>query len=296
MVLHAPVLVSEVLTGLLPKEGDTILDGTLGHGGHSRLLGEAIGPQGTLIGLELDRDALAKARERLGDIPPKKVLRLANYRNLDQVLKEEGILGLDVVLLDLGIGSHQLESGRGFSFMEEAPLSMNFSQEEDVFSAKALLGVASEEELEQIIRGYGEEKNAHRIARAIVEGRKKKPIEKAGDLARIIREVVPRKPWQKIDPATKTFQALRIAVNDELGALQEALPKAWGALKEGGRLGVISFHSLEDRIVKHFFKEREEEGVGRRSTKKPITAGPAEIKENPRSRSAKLRIIQKIVL
>lgn len=295
MALHVPVLVTEVVTGLLLKKGDIVLDGTLGHGGHARLLGEAIGPKGTLIGLELDRDALRVAEENLKDLPVKKVLRRANYRNLDQILQEEGIGGLDAVLLDLGIGSHQIESGRGFSFMEDAPLSMSFSQEENVFSAKALIGAASELELEQIIRGYGEEKNAHRIARAIVEARSKEPIEKASDLGRIIREAIPRKPWQKIDPATKTFQALRIAVNDELGALSEALPKVWSALQEGGRLGVISFHSLEDRIVKHFFKEKEEEGAGQRITKKPITAGPTEIKENPRSRSAKLRIIEKIV-
>lgn len=295
MTLHVPVLVTEVVTGLLLKKGDIVLDGTLGHGGHARLLGEAIGPRGTLIGLELDRDALAVAEENLKDLSVKKVLRQANYRNLDQVLHEEGIGGLDVVLLDLGIGSHQIESGRGFSFMEDAPLSMSFSQEENVFSAKALIRAASELELQQIIRGYGDERNARRIARAIVEARIKWPIEKASDLGRIIREAVPRKPWQKIDPATKTFQALRIAVNDELGALSEALPKAWSALREGGRLGVISFHSLEDRIVKHFFKEKEVEGVGRRITKKPITAGSTEIKENPRSRSAKLRIIKKIV-
>jgi 16S rRNA (cytosine1402-N4)-methyltransferase len=295
MTLHVPVLVTEVVTGLLLKKGDIVLDGTLGHGGHARLLGEAIGPRGTLIGLELDRDALAVAEENLKDLSVKKVLRQANYRNLDQVLHEEGIGGLDVVLLDLGIGSHQIESGRGFSFMEDAPLSMSFSQEENVFSAKALIRAASELELQQIIRGYGDERNARRIARAIVEARIKGPIEKASDLGRIIREAVPRKPWQKIDPATKTFQALRIAVNDELGALSEALPKAWSALREGGRLGVISFHSLEDRIVKHFFKEKEVEGVGRRITKKPITAGSTEIKENPRSRSAKLRIIKKIV-
>lgn len=295
MTLHVPVLVTEVVTGLLLKKGDIVLDGTLGHGGHARLLGEAIGPRGTLIGLELDRDALAVAEENLKDLSVKKVLRQANYRNLDQVLHEEGIGGLDVVLLDLGIGSHQIESGRGFSFMEDAPLSMSFSQEENVFSAKALIRAASELELQQIIRGYGDERNARRIARAIVEARIKGPIEKASDLGRIIREAVPRKPWQKIDPATKTFQALRIAVNDELGALSEALPKAWSALRERGRLGVISFHSLEDRIVKHFFKEKEVEGVGRRITKKPITAGSTEIKENPRSRSAKLRIIKKIV-
>lgn len=295
MSSHVPVLAKEATALLLPKKGSTVLDGTLGHGGHGALLGEAIGPEGTLIGLELDRDALQVAEENLKGLPFKKVFRQANFRNLDQVLKEEGIGELDAVLLDLGIGSHQIKSGRGFSFMEEAPLLMSFSQEKNAFSAKALVGAASELELEQIIRGYGEEKNARRIAQAIVEARSKGPIEKASQLAEIIREAVSRKPWQKIDPATKTFQALRIAVNDELGALSEALPKAWGALKKGGRLGVISFHSLEDRIVKHFFKEKEEEGIGRRITKKPITAGLAEIKENPRSRSAKLRIIEKCV-
>jgi 16S rRNA (cytosine1402-N4)-methyltransferase len=295
MALHIPVLAHEVVAGLLPKKGSTVLDGTLGHGGHARLLGAAIGSTGTLIGLELDRDALGVAEETLKDLPAKKILRLADYRSLDRVLEEEGISELDVILLDLGIGSHQIESGRGFSFMEDGPLSMSFSQEENVFSAKALIGVASEKELEQIIRGYGEEKNAHRIAQAIVEARSRGPIEKASELAEIIRRAVPRKPWQKIDPATKTFQALRIAVNDELGALGEALPKAWKVLTKGGRLGVISFHSLEDRIVKQFFKQKEEEGEGRRITKKPIVAGPAEITENPRSRSAKLRIIEKLI-
>jgi 16S rRNA (cytosine1402-N4)-methyltransferase len=212
-------------------------------------------------------------------------------------LDQAGVAGVDGIIFDLGLSSNQIEeSGRGFSFKTDEPLLMTMKkdpQSSDI-TAYEIVNSWSEESLADIIYGYGEDRFARRIAKAIVMAREIQSIETAGQLSDIIASVVPKFGFKKINPATKTFQAIRIAVNDELGAIKEALPKAFSRLNTGGRISIISFHSLEDRIVKRFFKEKSEAGEGRLINKKPITPSPQEIAENPRSRSAKLRIIEKI--
>ncbi len=220
-----------------------------------------------------------------------------NFRNIDKVLDEAGVSQVDGILFDLGLSSNQIEeSGRGFSFKTEEPLLMTMKknpQSSDI-TAHEIVNSWSEESLADIIYGYGEDRFARRIAKAIVMARAVRPIDTAGELAEIVASAVPRFGFKKINPATKTFQAIRIAVNDELGALKTALPKAFDRLSRGGRMSVISFHSLEDRIVKRYFKEKGDLGQAKIITKKPITPSPEEIAENPRSRSAKLRILEKI--
>jgi 16S rRNA (cytosine1402-N4)-methyltransferase len=292
---HEPVLFKEVVDGLSPKEGETVVDATLGHGGHALLLGERLGKDGTLIGFELDPEALLVSRERLSELLCKKIFLGESYRNMTQMLAGEGITAVNAILFDLGIGSHQLgASGRGFSFQVDEPLSMRFDAGTGL-SARDLLRAATVEDLTSIIGGYGGEKYAKRIAEAIIRERQIEPIESTKRLHDIVWQTVP--PWARhgrINPATKTFQALRMAVNDELATVTEGISQAFRLLAPGGRLAVISFHSLEDGIVKRFFKEKKERGEGEVYYKKPVTATSLEISNNPRSRSAKLRIIKKI--
>ncbi len=293
--MHIPVLLSQTIEGLDLHEGDVVFEGTVGLGGHSEVLCEKIGGSGFLIGTDADADSLALAEERLGSTPCKKFFACDNFRNIDHVLKQAGIEKVNAILLDIGLSSRQLDIvPRGFSFLRDEPLIMTFQSEGEGITAHEIVNEWAEESIADIIYGYGEERFARRIARGIIEHRKLKPIETSGALAEIIKESVPFPArFGRIHPATKTFQALRIAVNDELGALREGLSKGFEHLAPNGRMAVISFHSLEDRIVKEFFRARAQEGLASLVTKKPLTASEQELQENPRSRSAKLRILKK---
>lgn len=295
--MHIPVLLKEVVELLDLKKGDTVVDATINRGGHSKEICERIGESGTLIGIDIDDDALKEVKKNLKDTKCRIILENDNFRNLDRLLKKNEIKKVDAVLLDLGFSSNQMDSSeRGFSFQKDEKLLMTFKNnpsEEDL-TAKEIVNEWDEENIADIVYGYGEEKFSRQIAKKIVEIRKEKPIKTTQDLIEIIEKAVPS--WykhKKIHFATKTFQALRITVNDEIGALKEVLPKTIKVLGDKGRLAVISFHSLEDRIVKIFFKEQKEIGVGKIITKRPIAPEREEVLANPRSRSAKLRVIEK---
>lgn len=298
--MHIPVLLHETIRGLEIKDGEILLDGTLGGAGHSIALIKGK-KKITLIGLDADGDALYQARVKLNDYlegsDAKVFLEKTNFRNLEKVLQKLNIEKIDKVLLDLGLGSHTYESGRGFSFQKDEPLLMTLDNEannENSVTAYSVVNEWSEETLADIIYGFGDERYSYRIAKAIVHARDKKPIQTTAELSDVIYGAVPYfYRHGKINPATKTFQAIRIAVNDELNALKQTLESAWKYLSAEGRIAVISFHSLEDRIVKTFFNQLEKDGKGSNLTKRPITPADEEINENPRSRSAKLRIIQK---
>src|SRR3989344_3053569 len=284
---HISVLLREGTEGLAIKEGATVFEGTVGLGGHSRVLCEKKGKPGFIIGTDADQEALSIAEERLKDLPCKKLFFCDNFRNIDSVLAKAGVEKVDAILLDIGLSNRQLEvTPRGFSFMRDEPLLMTFRSSGDGLTAREIVNEWAEDSIADIIYGYGEERFARRIARGIVEARAMKPIETTGQLVEIVKKSVPAR-FSKINPATKTFQALRIAVNDELGALREGIAKGFARLAPEGRMAVISFHSLEDRIVKEFFRERAKEGSATLVTKKPIVPSEREIKENPKSRSAK---------
>lgn len=271
------------------------LDGTLGGAGHALAIAKALKGKLGIIGFDRDPAAIERAKELLNGKAGKVILENGDYRNLEAVLAKYQIEKVDMILLDLGISSDELEtSGRGFSFLKDEPLLMTMGDPATYpFTAKDIVNGWEEETLANIIFGYAEDRFARRIAKAVVNYRTKKPIETSTELAEIVKSAVPAFVRRgKIHPATKTFQALRIAVNDELNALREGLKKGYEKLNEGGRMAVISFHSLEDRIVKDFNKEQEKNGA-KIITKKPITASDEEIAENPRARSAKLRILEK---
>lgn len=291
MSVHKTVLLNETIEGLNLKPNAVVVDGTFGGGGHSIEVCKRY-PGVRLIAFDQDKKVFTEAGERFKSFNVTFVND--NFRNLDSATKD----GIDGIILDLGLSSDQLEnSGRGFSFMRDEPLLMTMKENpssEDV-TAYDVVNNWGEESLADIIYGYGEEKQARRIAKTIVEFRKKQEIKTTFDLVKVIEEAIPAKFRKgRIHFATKTFQAIRIAVNDELGALTEGLEKGFGLLKKGGRMSVISFHSLEDRVVKKFFKAKADEGKGMLVNKKVILASDEEIKSNPRSRSAKLRIIEKI--
>ncbi len=299
---HTPVLLKEVMEYLNPEPGDVILDATVNGGGHAREILKKIGPEGTLIGIERDSAILEKLKSRMGGAE-NIILINGNFRDLDELIAPFKITELDGALFDLGMSSLQLEppegaAGRGFSFQKDEPLLMNFKREigPSDLTAADIVNKWSEQDIKEILYEYGEERYGRRIASAIAERREKRPIETTFDLVDIIRTSVPPnyRNSRKINCCTKTFQALRIAVNDELGALKEGIAKAWEMLAPGARIAVISFHSLEDRIVKIFFRGLKAAGEGKILTKKPVTASEEEKKENPRSRSAKLRVCEKI--
>jgi 16S rRNA (cytosine1402-N4)-methyltransferase len=296
---HVPILLSEVIAGLAPRPGGRYLDGTLGGGGHAAAILAASIPDGLLVGIDADPAALAAAGERLAVFGRRARLVHGNFRDMVRLANEAGVERLDGILLDLGVSSHQLDTpGRGFSFLAEAPLDMRMDPTADETAAD-LVDRLSEIELADVIYRYGEERGSRRIARAIVEARRKQKIATTNALAAIVERAMGGRHG-KIHPATRTFQALRIAVNRELESLEEALPQAVELLAPGGRIAVIAFHSLEDRIVKQFF--RAESGYGgvataarlRIITKKPIEAREEETRSNPRARSAKLRIAERI--
>jgi 16S rRNA (cytosine1402-N4)-methyltransferase len=286
-VRHVSVMPDEVLRLLDPKPGETWVDCTVGGGGHARLIAGRIAPGGRLIGLDQDPTMLDRARSQLVDLPVELVH--ANFDQLPEILRNRGIEAVDGVLADLGFASDQMgEAVRGFSFREDGPLDMRLDPTTGATAAD-LVNTMSEAGLADVFYEFGEERQSRRVARKIVERRKAKPFTTTGELADLVRSCV-RKSGN-IDPATRVFQALRIAVNDELGALDRLLAALPRIVKPGGRAGLISFHSLEDRRVKHAFRTAQ---VWEPLTKKPVEATDEETARNPRSRSAKLRVARRI--
>jgi 16S rRNA (cytosine1402-N4)-methyltransferase len=307
---HQPVLYKEIIHALQPHQGGRYVDGTLGAGGHARGIMEVSAPDGQLLGLDVDPQALALARKNLAPYEQRIHLAQDSYTSLATQLTQLDWDAVDGILLDLGASSMQFDTPeRGFSFLQDAPLDMRFGPHVSQTAAE-LVNESSERELADLIYQYGEERESRRIARAIVRAR---PLLTTRELVAVIESVSPRRgsfdKLRRVHPATRTFQALRIAVNDELASIKEVLPHAVAALRSGGRLAVISFHSLEDRIVKDFFREQSKDLVNppyeriyeeeRKATlkevnRKPIVPSDDEIKSNPRARSAKLRIAEKL--
>jgi 16S rRNA (cytosine1402-N4)-methyltransferase len=286
---HISVLPTEILAGLDPQPGQTLIDATVGVGGHTRLLAQRVRPNGLVIGLDQDPAMLAQAGTALNGLPV--CLVHANFENCLEILQKLQKGPVDALLADLGFCSDQLANpARGFSFQHDGPLDMRLdaSQGEPV---SALVRRLQEKELADVIYQYGEERFSRRIAKAIVATRKTAPLETTGQLAELVRRCVPRSKGSHIDPATRTFQALRIAVNDELGALERLLIALPDCLKLGGKAAIISFHSLEDRMVKRAFRDGTTWEV---ITRKPLVASDEEMTANPRARSAKLRIARRI--
>jgi 16S rRNA (cytosine1402-N4)-methyltransferase len=308
--VHVTVLPDETLDLLAPRPGGRYIDGTLGGGGHTALLLARSAPDGRVLGIDADPAALDRARLRLSSEVEagRLVLARGNFAALADLAGDAGFAPVDGILLDLGLSSDQLaDRARGFSFAADAPLDMRFDPARGQ-SAAELVNTLDEADLADLIYRYGEERRSRAIARRIVAQRGRAPIERSGELARLVESVIRGRPGG-IHPATRTFQALRIAVNDELGSLEAALPAALDTLRPGGRIAVISFHSLEDRIVKHFFQAEERGCVCPRElpacvcgrsprlrilTRHPVTAGEAELAANPRARSAKLRAAERL--
>lgn len=302
--VHVPVLLTEVLDLLAPRPGGVYVDATAGGGGHSQALLQRSAPDGRVLSLDADPEAVSRLRAALSPYGQRSVVVQANFRQLAAVARSTGFDAVDGVLMDLGLSSDQLaDGGRGFSFLVDGPLDMRFDPGQAVTAADLVNGL-SERELADLIYELGEDRLARRIARAIVAAR---PIRTSGQLAEVIAQAVGRR--ERIHPATRTFQALRMAVNDELAALAEALPQAVDLLRPGGRLAVISFHSLEDRTVKQFMQREardclcppsaptctcQHRAVLRLVTRKPVQPSPEEILRNPRSRSARLRVAEKL--
>ena len=295
-MIHKTVLLNESIEKLNLKTGAIYFDGTLGGAGHSSKVCSDFGGAVRIIATDRDNLAIKNAEEKLSKLGCNADLILSDYRHLDTVLTNLRVDKVDGILLDLGLSSDQLEtSGRGFSFKNNEPLLMTFSENEQKVDAKVILNNWSEETIADILYGYSDERYSRRIAKAIVSRRLKKPIETTFQLVEIIKSAVPVGYQRgKTHFATKTFQALRIAVNDEITSLKEGMKKGWDFLKNGGRIAIISFHSVEDREVKNFFRDKVKNGEGKLINKKPIIPSDEEIKENPRSRSAKLRVIEKI--
>ena len=305
---HVSVLLNEAVELLNPHAGGRYIDGTLGGGGHAAEILARSAPDGRLLGLDLDPEALDRVRERLGSFGERLVLVHDSFANIERVARWEGFVPVEGILLDLGLSSFQLASlERGFAFSVPSPLDMRFNPEGSVPSARDLVNSLSADELTDILRRYGEEPRARQIARAIVLARGRRPIETTAELAHVVERVVHR--VGKTQPATRTFQALRIAVNHELEALEKALPEAVEILGPGGRLAIISFHSLEDRIVKHYFRSLANPCTcppglpvcvcGKLPTVRVLTRSGVrpteeEVAANPRSRSAILRAIEKL--
>lgn len=290
---HVSVLLQEVVDGLQVAAGEKYIDATLGAAGHSMAM---IEKGGIVLGIDQDADAIAyvqELRSKNQELSEKLKIAKGNFARIAEIARENGFGEVSGILFDLGVSSHQLDTGeRGFSFLSDAPLDMRMDASLAV-SARDLVNGLTKGELVELFTKYGEEPFAKRIAQEIVSVREKKSIESTHELASIVARVYP-KGNHKVHPGTKVFQALRIAVNDELRSLEEALPQALGTLKKGGRIAIISFHSLEDRIVKQTFLKWEDEKLGKIITKKPIIPGTEEEEKNRRSRSSKLRIFEKL--
>ena len=308
---HIPVLFHEIMDIMAPKAGEVFVDCTLGGGGHSRGFLERMGDDGRLIGIDQDTNALRAAQDNLAEFGDRVTYVHSNYNNLDEILNQYAPDGVDGILFDIGVSSHQLdEKDRGFSYMQDAPLDMRMDQSRK-FSAWDVVNTYSEDELHRIIKEYGEERWAKRIAKFIVDFRKDKPVDTTGELVDIIKRAIPKGAREEgSHPAKRTFQAIRIEVNDELGVLTRTISVAAKHLKKGGRLGIISFHSLEDRIVKEQFRylasdcicppelpfcQCDKVSEVKILTRKPVTATEEELAANSRSKSAKFRAVEKIV-
>ena len=290
---HIPVLLDEVIEALNLSADDNVIDATVGGGGHAQAILEAISPNGKLIGIDLDQMAIARASERLKKFRDRAILKQGNYTQIKQIAHESGISAISAVLLDLGLSLDQLkDESRGFSFLSEGPLDMRFSDQESA-TAFDIVNSWPENELIRIFQEYGEERRAARAAKHIVTARSHAPIQTAKDLAQVALRGAGKRG--RINPATRIFQALRIAANNELENVSKALPEAISILKKGGRLAVISFHSIEDRIIKQCFRflAREDNPSIRLINKKVIKPSREEQLKNPASRSAKLRVIEK---
>ncbi len=290
--LHTAVMTDEVIEGLRPRAGGRYLDGTLGGGAHTHALLHASAPDGTVCSLDVDRAALNRARDIFASFGDRWIGVEENFRFLDRVTTDQGLHPLDGIVLDLGFSSDELaDPSKGLSFLTDGPLDMRFGQKanEDGLTAAEIVNSWTQGDLEKLLRNFGEEPRAKTIARAIIQARKAARIIGTLDLVSVIIKAVPKHP-SRIHPATRTFQALRIAVNDELESLQLAIRAAERSLRPGGRLAVITFHSLEDRIVKRAFAESAWSPL----EKKPQTPSEREVRENPRARSAKLRVAERI--
>lgn len=292
---HIPVMLNEVIDYLKLGPGKIIVDATIGTGGHSKGIIERIMPAGKLIGIDRDRDSLSVARQRLGDFGPACEFVYGNFVNIDDILKNLNIKKIDGVLFDLGLSSYQLgDPNRGFSFQYEGPLDMRFDRNSFI-SAYDLINNLNEEEISTMLLTFGEERWHNRIAHFLVEERQKRSIATTRELSDIVVKAIPPKyRHYRIHPATRTFQALRIAVNRELETIEAGITKAVELLDSQGRICVISFHSLEDRIVKFAFRKFAASGSIKIVTAKPLTPQVSEIRENPASRSSKLRVAEKL--
>ena len=302
---HTPVLLRETVEGLALAPDATVIDATLGSGGHFSAILVKLGLHGTVLGVDADPIAVARVAQEIAqkDTQYARVLfATGNFRNISEIAKTQGLAKADAIVADLGWRSEQFGSsrelggGKGFSFSADEPLRMTFGDPATYpFTAADIVHSWREEDIAAVLKGYGEERFARRIAHAIVARRETKPIETSAELAGVVEQAIPSKYRRgRIHPATKTFQALRIAVNDELDALREFITASCALLSPGGRLAIITFHSLEDRLVKQALRALEEAGSMRRVTKKPITPTAEETKTHPRARSAKLRIAEKI--
>lgn len=307
---HTPVLLDQCIENLNIRPDGIYVDGTLGGGGHSFHICERLSEQGMLIGIDRDRDALEAAEKRLQEFSCRKYFVQSNYADIRTVLAEKGIEKIDGALLDIGVSSFQLDNAeRGFSYMQDAPLDMRMNREDDL-TAYDVVNSYDREELTRIIREYGEERWASRIAAFIVRARAEKPVESTSELVELIKEAIPARARRSgPHPAKRTFQAIRIEVNDELGELSRAVDEYLDVMNPGGRLCIITFHSLEDRIVKQKLQKRADpctcppefpvcvcgkKADIRKVTRKPIVAEASELDLNPRARSAKLRVCEKI--
>ncbi|VAX36051.1 16S rRNA (cytosine(1402)-N(4))-methyltransferase [hydrothermal vent metagenome] len=293
--MHIPAMQQEVIDYLKPKTGAVFIDGTLGMGGHARAILERIGLQGRLIGFDKDKQALEHARRNLSQFEAQCDFVYGDFRKIDEILEHLGVEAVDGILLDLGISSFQIDDPeRGFSIRHDGPLDMRMDQNNPI-SAFDLVNGLSEKEIDLILKEYGEERWHHAIAGYLVRERTRKPIETTQELSQaVLKAVARRRGRERIHPATRTFQAFRIAVNRELESLEIILNKCLPLLKEGGRMGVISFHSLEDRIVKRTFRQWAKEHQVDLIVKKPLRPTEEEIEKNPRARSARLRVIERV--
>jgi len=292
--VHTSVFLEEVLENLNLQPGDVVVDATAGQGGHSFAIASV--SKVSLLALDADKDAVRATRERLEKFAARATVDEANFGDVEKMLKKHSVQRVTKALFDLGWNSGQLASGRGFSFLHDEPLNMSYgAKPASGFTAKEILNEWDEKTIADVLYGYGEEQYARRIAKAVVERRAFKPFETTIELAEVVYDHVPAGYRHgRIHPATKTFQALRIAVNDELGVIPRGIEGVWKHLVEGGRIAVITFHSIEDRVVKRLFASFVKDGSGKLVHKKPLVPSRKEIIHNPRARSAKLRVIEKI--
>lgn len=295
--MHIPVLLKETVESLQIQKGDKVVDATLGGGGFIKSVSDGFGKSIFIIGLDADEDAVKRAEKILTDTDTEYILETVNFAEIKETLDRLGFDEVDKVAFDLGLSSFQIDdSGRGFTFRKDEPLRMTYSKDisSEEANAEEIVNHWSEDVLKTIISAYGEERFAGRISKGIVTARKITPLKTTFDLVRVIEKSVP-KGYQnrRTHPATKTFQAIRMAVNDEITSLERGLSGAFEKLSSGGRMSVISFHSLEDRLVKRFFLSKEKEMLAKRVTKKPIKPSREEVLSNRRSRSGKLRVLEK---